>query len=452
MKFKVPNTLVLLFFMMVLGLLLTYVLPSGSFETIEEHHKEKVIPGTFHQLDKSYLEPWNLFTVLPRAFADSQGIIFFIFIIGGALSVVKSTGVIDAMLGKMLNRFGKKPQVLIFAGMFVFAVGSSTLGMAEEYLPFISVLIVLCAALKLDALSAIAIMVVGYGIGYGTATINPFTVMIAQDIAEVKPTSGILYRLIIFIPFFIVGFLHVRNYAKSVWQKNLELGVVENNTYEYPELTGLHKIILMITVGALVLIVYGISELSGWGWYLVELGGVFFGLAVVVAIVARININDAAKYFAEGAAELTTTALLVGFARSIALLLEDGQVLHTIVHYLSIPLQETGPHIASIGMYLIQSVLNFFIPSGSGQAYVTMPLMAPIGDITGVSRQVSVLAYQMGDGFMNTIVPTNPVLMGILGIAGVSYGKWFKFIFPLMVKFFIIGSIALVIAVIIGYN
>jgi uncharacterized ion transporter superfamily protein YfcC len=142
---------------------------------------------------------------------------------------------------------------------------------------------------------------------------------------------------------------------------------------------------------------------------------------------------------------------LIGFARSIALILEDGQVLHTIVHYFSIPLQQVGPHLASVGMYFIQSVLNFFIPSGSGQAYVTMPLMAPIGDLVGVSRQISVLAYQMGDGFMNMVVPTNAVLMGIIGIAKIPYDKWFKFIAPLILKFFVMGSIALIVAVLIGY-
>lgn len=453
MKIKVPHTLALLFFMMVLAWGFTYVLPSGSFLTEEEHGKEKVIPGTYHQTDKEYLQVWDLFTVLPRAFADSQAIIFFVFIIGGALAVIKSTGVIDAVLGKLLSRFGSKPKVLIFTGIFIFAAGSSTLGMAEEYLPFISVLIVLCAALKLDALAAVAIMVVGYGVGYGTATINPFTVLIAQDIAQVKPTSGLWYRLIMVVPFFIAGYFHVRKYAVNYWKKNLStLEVQENEVYQYPSLSKTHSVILLVVFMSLLLIIYGISELSGWGWYLVELGGVFFALAVVVAIIGKININKAAIKFAEGATELTTTALLIGFARSIALLLEDGQVLHTIVHYLSIPLQHAGPHLASVGMYAIQSALNFFIPSGSGQAYVTMPLMAPIGDLVGVSRQVSVLAYQMGDGFMNMIVPTNAVLMGILGIAKVPYDKWFKFIFPLIIKFWIIGSVMLIIAVFIGYS
>ena len=162
--------------------------------------------------------------------------------------------------------------------------------------------------------------------------------------------------------------------------------------------------------------------------------------------------DDMARHFVEGAGELVGTALLIGFARAIEITLSDGQVLHTIVNGLSQPLVAVGPELSAMGMLFIQSILNFFIPSGSGQAYVTMPIMAPIADIVGVSRQVAVLAYQMGDGFMNMIVPTNAVLMGILGICGIPYGRWFRFIWPLMLQLLVLGSITMVVAVLVGYQ
>lgn len=457
MKIKVPHTLVLLFSMMVFALILTYVLPQGTFQTTEnEEGRSVVVPDSYEKYEeRSYLSVWSLFIILPRAFADSQGIIFFVLIIGGALAVIKSTGTIDAFLGKLLEKFGSRPQILIVLSMLVFAVGSSTLGMAEEYLPFITVLIALCLGMKMDIISAVGIMVVGYGVGYGVAAINPFTVILAQQVAEVPPISGMWYRIVLFVPFFLVGWHHVQKYAIGVQKdptKSLMLNVENDQEHAettYPKLTKLHVFILVLTFLAIALIVFGISN---WHWYLTELGAVFFGLAVIVTIVSRINPSKAAITFGIGASELTMTALLIGFARSIALLLEDGQVLHTIVNALAIPLQKTGPELASVGMYMFQSLLNFFIPSGSGQAFVTMPLMSPIADLTGVSRQVAVLAYQFGDGFTNMLVPTNAVLMGIIGIAGIPYDKWFKFIIPLMVKFWILGSIALVIAVWIGYN
>lgn len=459
-RFKVPHTLVLLSGMAVLALVLTWILPAGGFEVITDQAGRDVVqPGTFsHTDDAPLLTPWHLATAIPRAFADTQGIIFFVLIIGGALAVVRRTGAIDAMLGKALARFGQSTGLLVFAGMFVFAAASATLGMAEEYIPFVAILISLCVALRLDTVTAIGVMVVGYGIGYGVAFVNPFTLVIAQEVAELEPLSGMGYRLALFAPFLAIGFHHVYRYARRV-HANPEASYVHGiasaqppEQQEYPALTARHGWVLAALLLAILVIVYGLSPLSGWGWYLTELGAVFLILALVVALIAGLSLDATAETFMKGAMELTGTALLIGFARTVALIMEDGQILHTIVHYLSVPLDMVGPHLSAVGMLFIQSLLNFFIPSGSGQAYVTMPLLAPIGDLVGVSRQISVLAFQFGDGFMNMIVPTNPVLMGILGIAGIPYANWFRFIFPLILKLLLAGSIALMIAVSIGYG
>jgi len=422
-----------------------------------EQGREVVVPDTFTEFDeKEMLSPLSLFTVVPRALADAQGIIFFVLIIGGALAVVRETGAIDALLGKMINRYGERPFLLLFFAMFAFTAASATLGMAEEYIPFAVILISVCAALRLDAITAIGTMVIGYGIGYGIALMNPFTLLVAQEVAELQPASGIEYRAILVIPFLAVGFHHVWSYArkiqadpsKSLMKDSIPTPASKGQTY-YPKMTTRHKGILLSTMAALVLLVFGIYQYS---WYLVELGAMFFALAVVVGLISKLNMNETAKIFGKGASELTATALLIGFARSIALLLEDGEVLHTVVNALATPLASMGAEFSAIGMLVIQSILNFFIPSGSGQAFVTMPLMAPIGDLVGVSRQISVLAFQFGDGLMNMIVPTNPVLMGILGLAGISYDRWFKFIGPLIIKLLILAAVALVVAVWIGYS
>ena len=177
------------------------------------------------------------------------------------------------------------------------------------------------------------------------------------------------------------------------------------------------------------------------------MGAVFIGLAVVLCLITHITPDDAAKHFCQGAADLTSTALLIGFARSILVVLEDGRVIDTIVHGISLPLMEAGPVIASIGMLAFQSVCNLFIPSGSGQAYVTMPVMAPLSDLVGVQRQVAVLAYQLGDGLTNVMVPTNAALIGILTMAKVPFDRWLKFVLPFMVKAWIVSGLALAVAV-----
>lgn len=457
MKIRVPHTLVLLFYLMTLALILTWIVPSGEFRMEEnEAGREVAVPGTFETFDqKSYLHPTTLFTVVPRAFADAQGIIFFVLIIGGALAVVRQTGAIDALLGKMILRFETRPAPLLFMTMFAFSAASATLGMAEEYIPFAILLVALCKALRLDAVTAIGTMVVGYGIGYGIAIMNPFTLLVAQDVAGLPPTSGMRFRLILAIPLFAIGFHHVWSYASRVKRDpglSLLSGLpseTDSAAFKFPDFTRRHLIILTITGVMIAVLLLGIAYR---GWYFVEMGALFLLLALLIGIASGKGMNLTSETFGKGASELTGTALLIGFARSIALIMEDGEILHTVVNSLATPLSFAGAETAAAGMLLIQSVLNFFIPSGSGQALVTMPLMAPLGDLAGVSRQVSVLAFQLGDGLMNMVVPTNPVLMGILGLASIPYDRWFRFIFPLIIKLLIACAVALVIAVRIGYS
>ena len=457
MKFKLPHTLVLLFSLMVVSLVLTWVVPSGEFErTITETGREVVEPGTYTEIgEKEYLSPLALLTVVPRALADAQGIIFFVLIIGGSIKVIRDTGSIDALLGRIVQRFGSRPAWLIFLMMFAFAAASATLGIAEEYVPFAIILVSLCAALRMDAITAIGTLVVGYGIGYGVAFMNPFTLVIAQEISGLQPLSGMWFRLAIALPFLGIGYHHVWSYAKKVranpehsYMSGVETEIIDQ-TNDYPTMTTRRKVILGATSLALIGLVVGIKEA---GWYLTELGAMFVGLAIVVGFLSGEGASETAKSFSKGAAELTGTALLIGFARAIALLMEDGMILDTVVYALAAPLSAVGAELSAVGMLFIQSVLNFFIPSGSGQAFVTMPLMAPIGDLVGVSRQVAVLAYQFGDGLMNMIVPTNAVLMGILGLAGIPYAKWFKFVWPVILKLLGAAAITMVIAVWIGYS
>ena len=454
---RVPHTLVLLLGMIVLAYGLTLVLTPGSYERVtNEAGREQVVPGSYEQLtDVERLPPTEILTSIPHGFEAAGEIIFFILIIGGMFGVFRATGAADAAIGSMLRRFGSRPALLLGGTMAVFALGSATIGMAEEYIPFLPLLIALTAALGMDAVVAVGVMCVGYGVGYGAALINPFTVFIAQDVAGIPQASGLEYRLLLLLVFFLVGFHHVWRYARRV-QADPGASLVhdiETEVHITPRddltLTGRRRLVLVSLGIALVVLIYGLTR---WHWYLVEMGALFLGLSVVMAIVGGVSADDAAKQFGVGASELTMTALLVGFARSIQVVLENGQVVDTIIAGMASPLQRLGPELAAAGMFLVQSILNFFIPSGSGQAYVTMPLMAPLADLVEVSRQTAVLAFQFGDGFTNILVPTNPVLIGILAIAAVPYDRWVRFLMPFMLKVWVIGSIALVIAVMFGYS
>ena len=464
-RFKVPHTLVLLFGMVILAQILTYVIPAGSFERVEnDKGRLQVVPGSFHRTPETpALSPAAFLMAVPKGLSGAHEIIFFVFIIGGAFAVLRSTGAVDAGMGALLRRWRNRPFWLVAGATTLFAVGSSTIGFGEEYFPFVLVLITLSLALGYDRITAVAIIMVGYGVGYGAALINPFTILIAQDIAGLQPASGLWYRMVLMVVFLPIGIHHVWSYAKKVGRDPAASLVADVSAPEgvsissggdgeagvdHPPMTTTHKLVLAIVGISQLLLVYGLSQ---WHWSLVEMQAVFVALTVIIAIIARMSPNRTAVEFGVGAASLTSVALLIGVARGIQVVLNEGGIVDTMVHGISLPLQELPGALSAVGMFFVQSLANFFIPSGSGQAFVTMPIMAPLADLVGVSRQVAVLAYQFGDGFSNILVPTQAVIVGALAIAGIPYDRWLRFILLFMVKIWIVGSIALAVAVLIGY-
>jgi uncharacterized ion transporter superfamily protein YfcC len=464
--FKVPHTLVILFSMVVLAQILTYIIPAGSFERVEtESGRMQVVPGSFHLTpDVPMVSPFASLTAIPKGFSGAHEIIFFVFIIGGLFAVLRATGSLDAGMASLLRRWGDKPFLLIAGCMTVFALGAATVGFGEEYYPFVPVLVSLCLALGYDRMTAIGIIMVGYGTGYGPAFINPFTTLIAQDISGLAPASGMWFRLICFVIFVSIGIHHVWTYAKRVKldpSSSLVADIEVPAGAAIPKiqdatvlsglapLTNVQKRILLAIGAAMSLLIYGMIV---WKWGLFEMQGLFAGLILVIAMLARMSPDKTATEFSIGAGSLTSVAILIGVARAIQVVLDEGGVVDTMVYGISVPLQELPSTVSAVGMFFVQSILNFFIPSGSGQAYVTMPIMAPLSDVVGVTRQTAVLAFQFGDGFSNILIPTQYVLIGILAMAGIPYDRWLRFIMPLMIKVGIVGSLALVVAVLIGYE
>lgn len=457
-----PDSLVLIFSLIVLAQVISYVLPAGTYERTElvkdGHTMEVVVPGSYQEIPAEERKSLSLFTFLlaiPRGMADAQDIIFFVFIIGGAVGIMRASGAIDSLIGLAVKRFSGNATLLISGMVALLALGSSVIGLSEEYVPFFPILVTMCLALCLDSVVALAIIYVGAGIGYGCAALNPFTVIIAQNIAGLEPTSGQWLRWILLVIFLIVGIHHVLSYANSV-KKDPERSLVRDVDYskgfDMPEnvrFTLRHGFVLFAFVATIITFVYGTKK---WGWYLDELSALFAGLGIVTVAIAGMSPNRTVKEFCKGAAEMTTAALLIGFARAIMMVLNEAMIKDTIIYGIASLLQSLPSSWSAIGMYLVQSILNLFIPSGSGQAYVTMPIMAPLADIMQVKRQTAVLAYQFGDGFTNMIIPTNALLMGMLAMGKIPYQRWVRFIGPLLIKIFIIASIVLYLAVRFGYE
>jgi uncharacterized ion transporter superfamily protein YfcC len=453
------DSLVIIFSIIVIGQLLTYSIPQGSFarEGYQDNEaRQMVVAGSFAysgEAERVTLQPWYFLQAIPEGFAAAQDVIFLIFIAGGVIAVLRRSGAIDAFLHKSVNRLGASPWILIGGCLVLFAMGSYTIGMGEEYVPLIPIIVTMSLAMRMDAIVAMGMVWVPYAIGWACAGTNPFGVIIAQNIANVPITSGWALRLFMMIAFLAVAFHHLYRYALRV-QRDPSTSLVAHIDYssgfESPDdiaFTGKRKLVLLVFVAAVIFFVYGASRFA---WYINELTAVFLGIGLVTAAIAGITAGETSRTFIKGAAEMTAAALIVGFARTIEVVLSGGQIIDTIINSIANVLTNFGAEAAAVGMLVVQTICNFFIPSGSGQAFVTMPIMSPLATLTGVPQQTAVLAYQFGDGFTNMIVPTSALVMGALALGKIPYGAWVRFVGPLLVKLFAMAIVFLVATVHLG--
>jgi len=450
------DALVLIFSFIIAAQLLTYVVPQGTFVRQpfpDDPDRSMVVAGTYESVaadSEVSIPPWHFLVAITHGLADAQDIIFLIFIVGGVIEILRRSGAIDAALHRAVAKLGHSPGILIAGCFAMFSLGSFTIGMGEEYVPLIPIIVTMSLAMRMDAVVAMGMVWIPYGIGWGCAGINPFGVLIAQDIANVPLTSGALPRFALMIVLLVIAFHHVWRYASRI-RRDPSLSLVADVDYgsgfEIPEdtvLDGRRIAILLVFIVGIIGFVLG-AAVSGW--YISELNAVFLGIGLAAALIARMSPGETSTAFLDGCAQMAAPALIVGFARTIAIVLQDGQIIDSIVHAIAGSLEGLPPDVSAIGMLIVQSVCNLFIPSGSGQAFVTMPIMSPLATLTGVPQQTAVLAFQFGDGFTNMIVPTSALVMGALALGRVPYTAWVRFVGPLLLKIFAVAVVFLVISV-----
>jgi uncharacterized ion transporter superfamily protein YfcC len=453
------DSLVLIASFIVFAQLLSYVVPHGSFDRVpvpDDPGRMVVVEGTYKTLDGSgavTLPPWHFLLAVTDGLESAQAIIFLIFLVGGVIAVLRRTGAIDAVLHGAVERLGKSPWLLIGGCLVLFSIGSFTIGMGEEYVPLVPIIVTMSLAMRMDAVVAMGMVWVPYGIGWACAGINPFGVLIAQNIANVPLTSGWELRLAMMFAFLLVAFHHIYRYAIRV-QKDPESSLVAHIDYsdgfQAPDDVHLSRqriLVLAVFVLGIAGFVYGVSEHH---WYIAELNAIFLGIGLLAALISRMPAGETSRTFIEGAAAMTPAALLVGFARTIEVVMTDGQIIDSIVYSIAGVLEGLPAEASAIGMLVVQTICNFFIPSGSGQAFVTMPIMSPLATLTDVPQQTAVLAYQFGDGFTNMIVPTSALVMGALALGRVPYAAWFRFVGPLLLKIFALAAVFLVLSMHVG--
>lgn len=451
MKLRVPHTYVLLAGLIVLAAVATWIIPAGSYDRVVERGREIVDPLSFHLVEARPAGIGALFLAFPRGLLEIAEIVFYIFIIGGAFGVLNRTGVIQAGVRSTVRRLGGRKALVVPLLAVVFAVGGGTIGIAEETLVFLPALLVLARTLGYDSLLAGGIALVGANAGFASAFLNPFTVGVAQGIVGLPLFSGMGFRLALWVVMTAVTVVFLARYARRVASRPetslmYELDQVRGpiaEAAEDPAPGTRAPLVLAALVAALVLLVVGALA---WGWGILELSGLFFGLALAAGPLGGLSLDETAKSFIAGAADITYAALIVGLARGTLVILRDASVLDTITHALVAAIRGWSAWLSALGIYAVQNLLNFFVPSGSGQAAVSMPILAPLGDLVGVTRQTNVLAYQLGNGLTNVLVPTQGYFMAALGILRIPWTTWVRWLLPLLAVWLVIGAGAVVLA------
>ncbi|MFS8542036.1 MAG: TIGR00366 family protein, partial [Tissierellales bacterium] len=370
----------------------TYIVPAGQYDRVEDPKTNRTIvdPNSYKTVERNPVNLFKVLTAVPRGMIDAAQITFFIFIIAGAFQIITSTGAIEAGIYKVASLLKGNEQLLIPIFMFLFSLTGAFLGFAEENIVFIPVAISLARALGYDAIVGMSLVTLGGAVGFNAGIMNPFTVGVAQGIAELPTFSGIGLRIIIWIVMLIVSIAYVMRYAKKIKDKpelsiiaDVELEERKNNSYEITEdkkLLPQHIIIFLIMAAGLGLIIFGVYE---YGWYINEIAAVFLGMGIISGFIGKIGPNRMAQEFINGARGIVFGALVVGIARTILVVLQDGLILDSIIHSLASLISGLPKALAAVGMFIIQSLINFIIPSGSGQAATTMPIMVPLADILG---------------------------------------------------------------------
>jgi uncharacterized ion transporter superfamily protein YfcC len=452
MRLRIPNTFVLLFAILALIALATWFIPGGKYDTHLVDGKQLIDPASFHYVESA---PQGLVALMKapiKGFVEAAQIIGFVLVVGGAFAVVQKTDAIDTGIRSIARMHEHSPLVraaLIPVFVTLFSLGGATFGMNEEAIPFVLIFVPLALALGYDTIVGVSIPFLGSQAGFGAAFLNPFNVGIAQGIAGVPVFSGIGYRLIVWVATTTVTILFLMWYAARVKQNpTLSPTYVLDQTrrQEQPvhvgldRMTGRHKAVLAIFALSLAAMVVGVVKFD---WYIDEIAALFLSMAIVVGIVGRLGPDNWVAAFMQGAKDLAPTALVIAIARGTMILARDAHIIDTMLHGLMPLVQSSHPVFAAQKMYLIQSVINFFIHSGTGQAALTMPIMAPLADLVGVTRQTAILAFQLGE-LSTPMIPTSGITVGVLALARVPWITWARWMIPLQLIYLVLALVLLV--------
>ena len=435
-KLKVPNTYVIIAVIIALCAVLTWFVPGGQYVKADD--------GTLsYEAVDSVPQTWQVLSAVYHGFVKQAGIIVFILVVGGAFWLLNATGAVEAGIQRFIVRIGKRDILVLVALTVLFSLAGAVFGMSEETIPFVGIVVPLVVSMGYDAFMGMLVVYVASNVGFSSAFLNPFTVGIAQGMADLPLFSGMGYRIFCwaFLTVLMVAFVAIyarRTKKETSPRVTSELGRSDNT------LTRRQSWILVVLLLTVVALIVGVTC---WDWYMPEITGLFLGMGIVCGIIAGFSANRIADELIAGARDILSAALVVGFASGIIVILQDGKVVDSILHGMQKGLDGSSQAASLSAMYGIQAIINFIIPSATAKAAITIPIMAPFADMVGVSRQAMVLAFQFGDGFTNMVTPTSGVLVAALAMARIPYAKWVKWVWKGVAVLLVLGLFLLLATV-----
>ncbi|MES2323034.1 MAG: YfcC family protein [Pseudomonadota bacterium] len=452
-RLRLPNTFVLLFAILAMIAISTWFVPGGQYDTVMVDGKPRINPDSFHYIASNPQGFVALMMAPIKGFVEAAQIIGFVLIVGGAFAVLQKTDAIDSMIKSVAKAHTHSPFVramIIPVFVTMFSLGGATFGMSEEAIPFILIFVPLALALGYDSIVGVSIPFVGSQVGFAAAFLNPFNVGVAQGIAGIELFSGMGYRIICWFLATAITIAFLMWYAARI-KRTPELSPTyaldqekrkENvvNFGDFAGMTRTHGAVLCIFLGFMTAMVVGVVV---YEWYINEIAALFLVMAIVVGIVGRLDSDAFVAAFIQGARDLVTTALVIALARGTMILARDAHIIDTMLHSLMPLVASSSPVFAAQKMFVIQSVINFFIHSGTGQAALTMPIMAPLADLVGVTRQTAILAYQFGE-FTTPMIPTSGITVGVLALARIPWITWARWMVPLQLMYFVMAMLLLI--------
>ena len=453
-KMEVPHTFVIIFVMILLAVLLTWIIPAGMYDFVKNASGRKMVdPATFHYVQSSGVNPLLIPLYIINACVQRAELMMIIFFSGAAFHVVTKTGSLQALLAIGARKFSDRLYIFIPALTLLFGLICTTQAV-NTFIPFAPVMVMLSMAMGLDSISGASIMLLGGAIGFSTGTLNVSTTLVAQNIAELPPYSGLGYRSFCFVVYYIVTNIFLIRYANKVKAKpelspmyDLDQETLQREGTLDLEATGklttkkIIPLILLIVVFAF--IIYGTIV---WQWRMNHMSAMFLVYAVAADLLCGASANEVCKDIIEGSKKMLGAAYIIGMAAAISSIMNDGKITYTIVHSLSQMLEGLPAVVIAPGMVVANTIINVFLTSGSGQAMAVMPILTPLSDVLGVTRQTMVLAFNFGDGFCNYILPTSTALMGSLSVTNIPYDRWMRFMWKMFLIWLVVGCILAAIA------